>query len=139
LASALAAAVSAVEAAGAVTVAAAVPEVMQAKNRSTLIGLRATAQAILADIALARAAQAARRAAPPLATRASAGEHHRDLLLRCSGYPVFCLRQAAATKKQENRPPKKTKENSRIFCFSSAIGAREGMQRNRGVQIDAGE
>jgi hypothetical protein len=47
----MAAAVSAVEAAaGAVTVAAAVPEVMQAKNRSTLIvGLRAAAQAILAD------------------------------------------------------------------------------------------
>jgi hypothetical protein len=54
--------------------AAAVPEVMQAKNRSTLIGLRATAQAILADIILARAAQAARRAAPLLATRASVGE-----------------------------------------------------------------
>jgi hypothetical protein len=49
----MAAAVSAVEAAGAVTVAAAVPEVMQAKNRSTLIGLRAAAQAILADITLA--------------------------------------------------------------------------------------
>jgi hypothetical protein len=55
----MAAAVSAVEAAGAVTVATSVPEVMQAKNRSTLIGLRATAQAILADISLARAAQAA--------------------------------------------------------------------------------
>ena len=70
----MAAAVSAVEAAGAVTVAAAVPEFMQAKNRSTLIGLCATAQAILADTTLARAAQAARRAAPLLATRASVGE-----------------------------------------------------------------
>jgi hypothetical protein len=37
---------------------------------------------------------------------------HRELLLRCSGCPVFCLRQAAAAKKQENRrlkkKPKKT-------------------------------
>jgi hypothetical protein len=33
-----------------------------------------------------------------------------DLVLRCSGCPVFCLRQAAAAKKQENRPLKKNKE-----------------------------
>jgi hypothetical protein len=35
---------------------------------------------------------------------------HKDLLLRRSGCPVFCLRQAAAAKKQENRPLKKTKK-----------------------------
>jgi hypothetical protein len=33
------------------------------------------------------------------------------LPLRCSGCPVFCLRQAPAAKKQENGPLKKTKEN----------------------------
>jgi hypothetical protein len=37
---------------------------------------------------------------------------HRDLLLRHSGCPVFCLRQAAAAaKKQENRLLNKNKEN----------------------------
>jgi hypothetical protein len=37
----------------------------------------------------------------------------RDLVLRRSGCPIFCLRppQAAAAKKQENRPLKKNKEN----------------------------
>jgi hypothetical protein len=35
---------------------------------------------------------------------------HRDLLLRRSGCPAFCLRQAAAAKKQENMPLKKNKD-----------------------------
>jgi hypothetical protein len=42
---------------------------------------------------------------------------HRDLPLSCSGCPVFCLRQdrqAAAAKKQENRPRKK---NKKTFCM----------------------
>jgi hypothetical protein len=39
---------------------------------------------------------------------------HRELLLRRSGCPGFCLRQAAAAKKQENRPLKK-KERRRFI------------------------